>query len=93
MRSLLVVGADHLGLIPNKLSAVGFDKILHMDGRKAQKIKKNIPSDITCILVLTDYVNHNLAKSIKERAKDESIPIYYAKRSWCSIYQAMKYAV
>jgi hypothetical protein len=90
MRSLLIVGADHLGVIPNKLTSVGFDEVLHINGRKGQMVKKDIPEKISSILVLTDYVNHNLSTVIKKRAKNQSIPIYYAKRSWCSIYKALR---
>ena len=90
MSSLLIIGADHLGIIPDKLSSVGFDEVLHINGRKSQMVKKDIPEKISCILVLTDYVNHNLSTVIKKRAKNQSIPIYFAKRSWCSIYKALK---
>jgi hypothetical protein len=88
--SLLIVGADHLGVIPDKLSSVGFDEVLHITGRKVQMVKKDLPGNISYILILTDYVNHNLSTVIKKRAKNQSIPIYYAKRSWCSIYKALK---
>jgi hypothetical protein len=90
LSSLLIVGADHLGVIPNKLSVAGFDEVLHINGRKDQIVKKGIPEKITCILVLTDYVNHNLSTLIKKRAKNQAIPIYFAKRSWCSIYNTLK---
>jgi hypothetical protein len=90
MSSLLIVGADHLGVIRDKLTSVGFDVVLHINGRKVQMIKKEIPEKISCILVLTDYVNHNLSTVIKKRAKNQSIPIYYAKSSWCSIYKEIK---
>lgn len=90
MSSLLIVGADHLGVIRDKLTSVGFDVVLHINGRKVQMVKKDIPEKISCILILTDYVNHNLSTVIKKRAKNQSIPIYYAKRSWCSIYKAIK---
>ncbi|WP_257351022.1 DUF2325 domain-containing protein [Pseudalkalibacillus decolorationis] len=93
MRSLLIVGADHLGVIPDKLVSVGFDKVVHISGRKVQMVKKGIPENISSILVLTDYVNHNLSAVIKQRAKNQAIPIFYAKRSWCSIYQAIKNVV
>ncbi|MED4455753.1 DUF2325 domain-containing protein [Metabacillus fastidiosus] len=86
MGSLLVVGADHLGVITNKLLSVGFDEILHISGRKVQMVKKEIPGNISFILVLTDYVNHNLSTVIKQKAKSQSIPVFYAKRSWSSIY-------
>ncbi|NWQ43683.1 DUF2325 domain-containing protein [Bacillus sp. EB106-08-02-XG196] len=90
MTSLLIIGADHLGVIRDKLTSVGFDVVLHINGRKVQMVKKEIPEKINCILVLTDYVNHNLSTVIKKRAKNQCIPIYYAKRSWCSIYNALK---
>jgi hypothetical protein len=90
MGSLLIIGADHLGVISDKLSSAGFDEVLHINGRKVQMVKKDLPKKISCILILTDYVNHNLSSVIKKRAKNQSIPIYYAKRSWCSIYKALK---
>nr|WP_295970858.1 DUF2325 domain-containing protein [uncultured Bacillus sp.] len=90
MNSLLIIGADHLGVIPEKLTSVGFKKILHMSGRKVQMVKRDIPENISCILILTDYVNHNLTSVIKKRAKNQSIPIFYAKRSWSSIYNVLK---
>ena len=90
MSSLLIVGADHLGVIPEKLNSVGFDEVFHLNGRKGQMVKKDIPESVSCILVLTDYVNHNLSTVIKKRAKKQSIPVYYAKRSWSSIHRVLE---
>jgi len=90
MRSLLIVGADHLGSITEKLLSIGFNKVVHVSGRKANMIKKEIPEHISFILVLTDYINHNLSTVIKKRAKNQAIPIFYAKRSWCSIYNVLR---
>lgn len=89
MASLLIVGADHLGNITDKLSEIGFHDVSHLSGRKCQSVKKAIPENIDLILVLTDYVNHNLSKVIKQKAKEQSLPIYFAKRSWCSIHQVL----
>lgn len=89
MSSLLIVGADHLGKIPSKLEGIGFKEIIHISGRKVQQVKKEIPNHIDLILVLTDYVNHNLSSVLKKKANEQSVPICYAKRSWCSIYQAI----
>ncbi|WNF35406.1 DUF2325 domain-containing protein [Bacillaceae bacterium IKA-2] len=89
MSSLLIVGADHLGKIPSKLEGIGFKEIIHISGRKVQQVKKEIPNHIDLILVLTDYVNHNLSTVLKKKANEQSVPICYAKRSWCSIYQAI----
>lgn len=87
--SLMIVGADHLGNIEEKLSEIGFREIHHITGRKPQEVKKDIPEKINLILVLTDYVNHNLSKVIKQKAKDQCLPICFAKRSWSSIHQAL----
>ncbi|MEK6635824.1 MAG: DUF2325 domain-containing protein, partial [Planctomycetota bacterium] len=42
------------------------------------------------IIVLYDFVNHNLAHKIKSFAENRGIPVVYAKRSWSSIYQKIK---
>ena len=93
MHSLLIIGADHLGVIPKKLFSLGFNEVLHISGRKAQMVKKAIPENISYILILTDYVNHNLSTVIKQQAKKQDIPIFYAKRSWCSIFQTLQHVV
>ncbi|MGO4888221.1 DUF2325 domain-containing protein [Anaerobacillus sp. MEB173] len=90
MSSLLIVGADHLGNITNRLQSCGFEHICHLKGRKCQEVRREIPEDVEHILVLTDYVNHNLSKVIKQKAKEKSVPIYFAKRSWCSIYRVLE---
>lgn len=91
MPSLLIIGADHLGTIADKLSDFGFDQIHHITGRKCQTVRrKGIPENIDLVLVLTDYVNHNLSKVIKQKAKEQSLPICFAKRSWCSICQVLE---
>ncbi|MCK0473881.1 DUF2325 domain-containing protein [Halalkalibacter sp. APA_J-10(15)] len=89
MSSLLIVGADRLGSIPKKLEQLGFDEIIHLSGRKVQMVKRRIPAHVDLILVLTDFINHNLSSVLKKKASEQEIPICYAKRSWCSIYQAI----
>jgi hypothetical protein len=89
MRSLLIIGADHLGNIPKQLRKIGYKEVTHFDGRKVQMVKRKIPEHIDLILVLTDYINHNLSTVIKQKAKEKEIPICYAKRSWSSIHQVL----
>jgi hypothetical protein len=90
MSSLLVVGADHLGNITDKLMNFGFKEIIHLDGRKVNMVKREIPEHIDMIFVMTDYINHNLAKVIKQKAKNQEKPIYFVKRSWSSIHQVIQ---
>lgn len=81
--SILVVGADHLGDIANNLKTMGCSSLTHLRGRKnMQKRNLKIPEGTDLVLVMTDYVDHNIAHSIRERAKSLSIPVVYSKRSW-----------
>lgn len=85
--SVLIVGGDHLGSIPKELKKIGVDDIRHMSGRNRNVIKKGMPIRMDLIIVLHDYVNHNLAKVTKKLAKEANIPVVFARRSWSSIYK------
>lgn len=88
--SVLIVGGDHLVSIPKELDKIGVTEIRHVTGRSGQKIRCGIPESMDFIIVLYDFVNHNLAAKIKNLAENKRIPVVYAKRSWSSIYQKMK---
>ena len=88
--SVLIVGGDHLGSIPRELDKLGINEIKHLTGRSGQKIRDGIPETMDFIIVLYDFVNHNLAHKIKGFAENRGVPVVYAKRSWSSIYQKMK---
>ncbi|WP_022794633.1 DUF2325 domain-containing protein [Marinococcus halotolerans] len=89
MDGLMIIGADRLGAIPDRLKELGFQDIKHVTGRKVKMVQKEIPPNIDLVLVLTDFINHNVSAKLKERAKNQNVPICYAKRSWCSIYKAL----
>lgn len=88
--SVLIIGGDHLGSIPKELDKIGVTEIRHLTGRSGQKIRDGIPETMDFVIVLYDFVNHNLAHKIKGFAEKRRIPVVYAKRSWSSIYQKMK---
>lgn len=90
MANLMIVGADHLGTIPEKLRTVGFSSVVHVTGRKVNSIRTEIPENIDVLFVITDYINHNLAKVIKQKAKNQEVPTYFVKRSWSSMLQALQ---
>ncbi len=69
MSSLLIVGADRLGSIPKRLEELGFSEIIHVNGRKAKMVKKEISIQVDFILILTDFVNHNLTTILKKRKR------------------------
>ncbi|WP_026703306.1 DUF2325 domain-containing protein [Salibacterium aidingense] len=89
MDSLMIVGADKLGSIPKRLQELGFQDISHVSGRKVKIVHKKIPDKVDLVLVLTDFINHNITDKLKQKAKERNIPVCYAKRSWCSIYKAL----
>jgi len=90
--SVLIIGGDRLGNIGNNLKRIGFIQIVHEKGRK--KVRKNrsicIPEEAGLVIVLTDYVNHNIAATIKRKAKDRAVPVLYAKRSWSAISKKLE---
>jgi hypothetical protein len=89
MASLLIFGGDQLGAIPKHLKNIGFEKIHHIDGRKQKMLTKKIPENTDLILVLTDFISHNLAKNVKERAEKREIPVCFSRRSWCAIQKSI----
>lgn len=90
MQSLLIVGGDKLGNITKKLEQEGFVEVIHLNGRNTQMTRMDIPRNVDLILVLTDFINHNLSLAIKRKAQKQDIPIRFSKRSWCSIYTELK---
>ena len=89
MANVLIVGADHLGKIKTKLQKRGFHKVIHMNGRKVNMVRRSIPEQVDVIFIVTDFVNHNLAKVIKQKAKHNQVPTFFVKRSWCSFAKVL----
>ena len=87
--SIFIVGADHLGNIDKQLNRLGFNKIIHISGRKKKHYKLDLPDAADYVLVLTDYVCHNVSKEIKKKAKSKGIPVLFCKRSWSHIQQEL----
>lgn len=83
---MLIVGADDLGLIGDKLKECGVTDICHVTGRNCSHRKVcPISQSVQFVLILTDYINHSTARNFKKAAKSRGIPLVCAKRSWCSI--------
>lgn len=89
MATILIVGGDHLGNIKEKLEHLGFQNVFHIKGRRGSDVRLHIPKEVNMILVLTDYVNHNLAKIIKLRAKERELPIVFSRRAWSDIHSSI----
>jgi len=89
--SLMIVGADNLGSIRDNVKNLGFEEIIHLDGRKKSKFRNfEIPADTDFILVMTDYINHAVMRKVKRAAKTSDVSVIYARRSWASIYKKLE---
>ncbi|OPY57800.1 MAG: hypothetical protein A4E55_01380 [Pelotomaculum sp. PtaU1.Bin035] len=89
--SILVIGADHLGDIAVNLKSMGCHSLTHLKGRKnIGKRKLKIPEGTDLVLIMTDYVDHNIARSIRDTAKELFVPVVFSKRSWAYLSQKLK---
>lgn len=91
--TVLLVGADKLGNIPQELEQYGCQEVVHWDCRKKASVKKDIPAKIDMILVFHDYISHCMASVIKEKAKRLKLPVFFSKRSATDIKQKMDKAI
>ncbi|WP_214658955.1 DUF2325 domain-containing protein [Candidatus Formimonas warabiya] len=78
---VLIVGADRLGNICEKLREEGAQDIIHWSGRCKSCTKKCIPAHVQKIIVFCDFINHPLMGNIKKQAKKYGIPVIYSKRA------------
>lgn len=85
---VLIIGGDHLGSISQNLHNLGVESIAHVKGRTEKRVE--IPVETDLVVVLIDYVNHNLARWVKEQAKARNLPIVFARRSWSAISEGLK---
>lgn len=83
--SILVIGGDHLGRIPDFLQERGFTDIRHITGRKSNSIGNLFLSGADMVLVLTDYVGTDLSRTIKKESKKKDVKVIFSRRSWSAI--------
>lgn len=79
--SYLLIGGDRIEPIRDVLVARGAEKIDHWDMRKTHAHKRGIPECTECVVMLTDFLNHNAMSHLKKEAKKAGIPVVCAKRS------------
>jgi len=82
--SILILGGDRIDPIREVLNSLGVEKIIHWtergEKRRRQKSKK-LPSNISMIVLLTNFINHNSMKYYKKEAKAKGIPLIYSTRN------------
>lgn len=79
----LLVGADRLGNIPERLAAFGITIAGHVSGRNAthQKRIPALPRNLDLLIVFTDFVGHNVMKSFRTQAQVDGVRVVACRRS------------
>jgi hypothetical protein len=77
----LIVGGDYINPIKNIIAGKGVRKIEHWDGRKPSDLRKTFPKGTRLVVLLCDYLNHGLAKKVREDAERLGLPVIYCRRS------------
>lgn len=78
--SLFIIGGDTLGKLEYKMAELGFNDIIHLSGRKKGVCRNfQLPRGVDMVLVLTDYVNHNLMQKVKLEARSKGIKLFFAR--------------
>ncbi len=79
--AILIVGGDYITSFKHLFAAQHAPRIKHWDGRKKEFSKRSLPNETRLVVVICDYINHNLVHSIKEKAKQRGIPLIFCHRS------------
>ncbi|WP_233583068.1 DUF2325 domain-containing protein [Candidimonas sp. SYP-B2681] len=89
--SAVVVGADRLGNIPDLLKGHNIAIRQHISGRDPSHQKKTLqlPSGTELLILLTDFLGHNVMKTFRAAAQRSGIRVLACRRSICSMKQAL----
>jgi hypothetical protein len=77
----LIVGGDYIKPIKKIIAGKGVRRIEHWDGRKPSDLRKTFPKGTRLVVLLCDYLNHNLAKKVREDAERLGLQVIYCRRS------------
>jgi Uncharacterized protein conserved in bacteria len=89
--SAVVVGADRLGNIPDVLKVHNIAIKHHISGRDPSHQKKTLqlPSGTDLLILLTDFLGHNVMKTFRSAAQRSGVRVLCCRRSVCSMKQAL----
>lgn len=90
--SAVIVGADRLGNIPDLLKRLNIAITHHISGRDPSHQKKTLqlPSGTDLVILLTDFLGHNVMKTFRQAAQRSGIRVVACRRSVCSMQQALE---
>lgn len=84
--SVLVIGGDEIVPIKAVLKNFGCSSIMHWNGRRESVNHKDLPKNIECLVMLTNFLNHNTMRKFRNEAKKKDIPVICTKRSVSCLY-------
>ncbi len=90
--SAVIVGADRLGNIPDLLKGHNIAITHHISGRDPSHQKKSLqlPTGTELVILLTDFLGHNVMKAFRQAAQRSNIQVVACRRSVCSMQQALE---
>ncbi|OFV47234.1 hypothetical protein RP300_01746 [Oligella urethralis] len=91
MTGALVVGADRLGNLTDLLKSHNIKVKHHISGREVshQKRVDQLPSGTSLVILLTDFLGHNVMKSYRCAAQKAGVQIVCCRRSKGSMQEAL----
>ena len=89
--SAVVVGADRLGNIPELLRGHNIRITHHISGRDPSHQKKTLqlPTGTGLVILLTDFLGHNVMKTFRQAAQRQGVRIVACRRSVCAVQHAL----
>ena len=75
----LIVGGDCVENLKREIVAYGHADVEHWSGRKSGFARRAIPEQARLIVVLCDYVNHNLGIGLKRQAHRRGAALLFCR--------------
>ncbi|MEQ6290839.1 DUF2325 domain-containing protein [Vogesella sp. GCM10023246] len=76
----MIVGGDRIDTARRALLASGYGDIVHWSGRKPADLTRPLPAGVAHMVIMLDFINHNLARRMKDLARERQISVAYVGR-------------
>ncbi|QEL57017.1 DUF2325 domain-containing protein [Chromobacterium paludis] len=87
----LLIGADSLGNIPEVLRSYGIRIARHVCGRNvAHQRRLALPGRPDVLILLTDFLGHNVMRRYRDSAVAQGIPVLACRRSATALEQRLR---
>ncbi|OQS36994.1 hypothetical protein B0T40_08675 [Chromobacterium haemolyticum] len=88
----LLIGADSLGNIPAVLQSYDIRITRHICGRNvAHQRKAPLPGKPDLLILLTDFLGHNVMRNYRDSAHALGIPVVACRRSATAVERRLQY--